>query len=435
MTITYDDSVAYLESLYRLPVRPASDVGLERAAYLLRAVGNPHRAYRSVHVTGSTGKGSTSTMIARIMEASGLETGLFRSPHLVDYTERISIGGTDITQVDWAHHVAELIPVAEHMRESTSWGRPSLFELLFALASLYFAEAAIPWVVAEVGLGGRLDATNLLTSDISVITNVSLEHTQVLGGTTSQIAREKAAIIKPGSTAVTAADDAAALAEIEAAAAGAGAELLRVGRDIEVQSMGTLIEPEVRLAFGQERVRATLGARGRFQVVNAATAYGAAVGLRRSGVPLSTEDIRSGLRHGVVPGRFEFIPGRPAVIVDGAHNAAGARALADTLAGHEPVTVLFAAMADKDLGGMARALAPVVRHIVITSVPDSSRGARPEHVAAAFDGLAPIAAIDDDPERALSRALALAGDGTLLVTGSLYLVGNVRHRLMGVPAT
>lgn len=444
MSWTFDESIAYLEKLHAEPLRRARETGLRRARALLECVGNPHLGLPSVHITGSCGKGSTTAMVESVLRASGIRTGLFRSPHLESYTERIAADGRDIDEASWVAAFARVHPAVERMRANSlpgyDLGRPSFGEVLFAMACLYWRDRAVEWAAVEVGLGGRLDATNVLASEVAVVTNVSLEHTAILGDTLAKIAGEKAAIIKAGSRAVTAAGAPEALSVIERRAREVGAPLIVVPRDVrshirQRRSTGQTISLISRDYTAEVRLRAT----GDFQAQNAATAAAAVLALRSRGVNLPDDAIVRGLESAALPGRFECFPGQPLVILDGAHNPAEALAVRQTIDSvlpDEPLVLLFAAMADKSVPEMAAHLAPCARHVVVTRNPGSSRASPPDDLARAFSGRGSVVEAVEDPDEALDRCLALAGAGTVLICGSLYLVGSLRRRLAttGVPA-
>ena len=442
--LTFEESIAYLDSLYHQPLVPASQVGLRRATYLLGRLGDPHRAFRAVHVAGSCGKGSTTTMVGSVLQATGCRTGYFRSPHLETYTERIRVNDADIDPSDWERCFSRVHPVVESMRSGSpadyQLGRPALFEVLFALMALYFAEQGVEWAAVETGLGGRLDATNLLEADVAIVTNVSLEHTQVLGTITSAIAVEKAAIIKPGSHAISAAQDASALAVIEQRAATVGARLLLVGDDVRWQvQRENLMGQRVRLKSSSSCLEVELGLAGRFQAANAATAFAAVLGLRERGVEIEDAAIVQGLESVRMPGRLELVSTDPFVILDGAHNPAAAHELrraAEHLLGDRRIVLLIAAMADKDLSGIARELGPISDLVILTRVPGTERAAPSAALEAAFEPWTHVRLTIDDVDQALEQAGAeLDSESVLLVTGSLYLVGHVRKALVaaGVP--
>jgi dihydrofolate synthase / folylpolyglutamate synthase len=438
MSIDYVRSIELLTELYHAPIIPARQVGLARVRAMLDALGNPHQKFRSVHVAGTSGKGSTTSMIGSILQRAGTRTGVFRSPHLYEYTERIALDGRDISRDEWTECFRAVWPVVDAMREgkldSYSLGRPSFFEVTFALAALYFARNHAEWTVMETGMGGRLDATNALEAEVAIVTNVSLEHTHILGATVPEIASEKAAIIKPGCNAVTAATDPQALNVIETRAREVGASLLRVGFEVIFTSdSATATGQEVTLADGAE-LRVKVRAAGDFQARNAATAYAAVLALRSRGFDVSDAAVSSGLETLRIPGRMETLPGNPTVVLDGAHNPDAMRALKASMCRLFPtqrIVILFAAMTDKDVGSMAENLHGLADAVYLTRAPETERAARPDALAQSFShGFASVHTVDDVTS-AWERAYQDAGNGgILLVTGSMYLVGYVRHHFL-----
>lgn len=439
--MNYSDSIAALESLAERPILPARETGLRRIDALLSALGRPERAFRSVHVAGSSGKGSTTTMIASILATSGRRTGLFRSPHLVSYTERIQVAGTDIPELAWEELFVQVWPVVEAMAAGAvpgyDLGRPSLFEVLFALAALYFAESGVEWAALETGMGGRLDATNTVQPDVAVLTNVSLEHTRILGSTVEQIAREKAAIIKSGCHAVTGAT-APGLTIVEARAEAVKASLWRVPEELRPDGISSTIDGTCFVLHGLAALDVHLRLPGGFQAGNATLAALAALALRERGTDITDGDIQRGLAEASIPGRFEVVSHDPLVILDGAHNPHAAEVCAEAIAALLsgcPVVLLFAALADKDVTRMAAALAPHAAEVILSRAPDTPRALEPTAMLPAFLKHCDRVSVVDDPEQALAASLqCVAPDGAVVVCGSLYLVGYVRSRLTGVPA-
>ncbi len=435
-TSGFEETIDRLELLHRQPVVPARVAGLRRMEFLLERLGNPHRSFRSVHITGSSGKGSTTAMVGSILQAAGFRTGYFRSPHLFSYTERIAVNDLDIAPDAWVSYFDQLWPMVEDMWQgrlsSYDLGRPSHGEVLFALMALHFQHSGVEWAAVEVGLGGRLDATNALTADVAVITNVSLEHTNILGDTIEAIAVEKAAIIKPGSTAVTAADDPGALTVIEERARQLRIPLIRVDHEVQVQVLDTSDAGQLlRLTYAGESIDAGLSVAGTFQARNAATAFAVGQALRRQGVALSPHTMRDGLERARIPGRFEVLQRDPTVIIDGAHNPAAALALRESLdliLGDRGVILLFAAMTDKNTLDMARVLGPRSRSVIVTRAPHAPRAAAPALLAEQFQPYSDAVLAIEAPDTALASALNLQqGDDVLLIAGSLYLVGWARN--------
>jgi len=432
----FQETIDRLDRLHRQPVVPARVAGLRRIEFLLEGLGNPHRSFRSVHITGSSGKGSTTAMVGSILQAAGFRTGYFRSPHLFSYTERIAVDDLDIAPDAWVSYFDQVWPMVEDMQRGNiphyDLGRPSHGEVLFALMALHFQYSGVEWAAVEVGLGGRLDATNALTADVAVITNVSLEHTHILGDTIEAIAVEKAAIIKSGSTAVTAANDPGALTVIEERARQLGIPLIRVGHEVHVQVLDTSDAGQMlRLTCGGGSIDARLSVAGTFQARNAATAFAVGQALRRQGVTLSPDTVRDGLERTRIPGRFELLQRKPTVIIDGAHNPAAALALRESLDLILPdrrVILLFAAMADKNTLDMARVLGPRSRSVIVTRAPHAPRAADPVLLAEQFRLYSGEVLVIEAPDAALVATLNLQrGDDVLLIAGSLYLVGWARN--------
>ncbi|MFB9995110.1 bifunctional folylpolyglutamate synthase/dihydrofolate synthase [Deinococcus oregonensis] len=408
-----DTDLDWLFARQRFGVHP----GLERVRALLARLGNPQQAYRVVLVGGTNGKGSTAATLAAILGAAGERVGLFTSPHLTQFAERFRVAGQDLP----AGTVAGAL---ERVRPHAEAAEASFFEIVTALGCLLFAEAGVTLAVMEVGLGGRLDATNVLDPVLSVITNVALDHTEILGHTLEAIAAEKAGILRAGRPAVT--DVAAGLLPILERAE---SDLWALG-DVQARTLGwegwAVVVP---LPHGQDLAFRTplLGAHG------ARNAALAALAASRLGV--SERAIQQGAAAVQWPGRMEVIPtaagGR--VLLDGAHNPAGAQALAAALRdllpelGLERVPLIFGSAADKDLGGVAAALRPLASRVILTRAVLSPRAANPADLALPFEGL-PIDLTDSPAE-----ALALLSEGAeplAVVCGSLYLIGEVRPLLL-----
>lgn len=418
-----DAAAAYLKGLSRFGIRP----GLERMRYLLDALGHPERHLRVIHVAGTNGKGSTAAILASILTAAGHRTGLYTSPHLTRYEERIRLDGRPITAERLAGLVERLRPVVEACA-GTGLEHPTEFEVGTAAMYLYFAEEAVEVVVQEAGLGGRLDATNLIERPlVTLVTPIAMDHAERLGGGLREIAREKAGIARPGVQLISAEQPAEAMAVLEDVTGGLGSPLIRVGREarvdaVSVTAAGSSFDYRGR-RLHLEGLR--LGLLGRHQVGNAACAL-AAVDATVDAIPVPEAAIRRGLASVRWPGRLELIPGSPPVLLDGAHNTAGARALAEALSdlwpGRRPVLVL-GVLRDKDAEAMINELLPKVASVVATRF-ESPRAMEPAELADLVKAAGGDVSVSVDPARALATARALAGgDGMILVAGSLYLVG------------
>jgi len=416
--VTYKESLDYLTSLGRFGIK----LGLQRTLALLHELGDPHELFQGVHVAGTNGKGSVCAMLASILQAAGYRVGLMPKPHLVSYTERIQVDQRPIAEDDFAALVTEVQPVISKV--AAELGPPTEFEILTSAALYYFARAGIDLLVCEVGLGGRLDSTNVLDLGVEVITNIALDHTQHLGSTLEGIAAEKAGILKPDSLAVTAAQP-PALGVIELAARQQRIPLLRLGHEIEVRAVDREwagIEATVTTPAGTyPDLRVPL--LGLHQADNAAVAVASIDGLRARGWEVSDGALRDGLARTRWPGRLEVIDRHPILLVDGAHNPAGLeRSLAAvrTLAKGRSLVIVFGAMKDKDLPAMLGQLRAMGAPVIFSAI-DWHRAAAPADLAKQFGAPAEVAA---SSKEAITRAREQAGaNGLVLLCGSLYLVG------------
>ncbi len=421
--MTYPDSVRFLYALGN--EARSSRLGLERMTALVEALGNPHRVGRFIHVAGTNGKGSVCAMVESALRAAGLRTGLYTSPHLAEPTERIRIGGRPVTADDfvWAfeqvHLAAELA-----LRDGRLEHHPTYFETVTAMAFVLFRERAVKSAVLEVGLGGRLDATNVVTPQLCVITPIDFDHETYLGKSLEAIAAEKAGILKPAVPAVFAAQRPEVVGTLEAAAAGAGIEPVWTSRwraeDVALEAGGSRF-----MAVGPRAIRLECPLAGQYQVANALTALTA---LDCLGVP--DDAIRDGIRQVRWPGRLERVTAAPEIILDGAHNPAGARALAAHIerfyAGRR-VWLIYGAMRDKAVAEMSAILFPLAQEVIVTA-PDQARAVRPELVAemVTHPRLRTAPRVAD----ALALAREAKPEDVIFVTGSLFLVAEARALLV-----
>ena len=435
--MTYEESVRYLLSLGRELASPqqarAVKFDLGNITVLCERLGHPERAFQSVHVAGTNGKGSTAAMLDSILRAAGLRTGLFTSPHLERINERIRLDGNDISDADFAAAFTKLRGVIE---ESLAAGHlaahPSFFECLTAIAFDYFAHAGAEFAVVEVGMGGRLDATNVLLPEVAVITQVDFDHENFLGHSIEEIAAEKAGIIKPGARVVSAAEHLLARVVIRRRAAAQGAFLAEIETAFHLEdiSMGpcrafTAVDDQ-----SGSRIRLELPLAGRFQVRNALTALAAARLLAERGAPLDDAAIARGIAATRWPGRLDRVAERPDVYLDGMHNPAGAREIAAFWESDLPgrnIFLVYGALRDKAVDEIAGLLFPQTAAVILTapaqprSISAPVLGEMTGHHAARLE-------VIPDPRRALDRAVELAApDDVIFVAGSLYLVGELRR--------
>jgi dihydrofolate synthase/folylpolyglutamate synthase len=418
----YEDTVAWLQSL---EVTRGWDLKLERMRAALAARGNPEARFPALHVAGTNGKGSTAAIVEAVLRAAGRRTGLYTSPHLVDFTERIRAGGRTIPRDTVVALVAELrADLDAHGIGLTH------FEFATLLALEWFARIGVDAAVVEVGLGGRLDATNLVRPIVTAVTSIAHDHEEYLGSSLAAIAREKAGIIKPGVPVVMGALPEEAAREVVATAVANGAPLVRVGVDSALVESGS--GRDFRGPGGVEWTALTLALPGAFQRTNAAVAL-TMLAVVQDRLPCTVAAVRSGLESVQWPGRLAILRRQPLVVVDGAHNPEGIAALAGelpALVGARPLTLVFAVMADKAWRAMVERLLPLVARAVVTRV--GRRGLDPKALADALADRVDVEAIDD-PQAAIALALARTpADGAVLVTGSLFLAGEAyAHQGLG----
>jgi len=401
-------------------------LGLTTIRRMLAGLGNPHRRFPCIHVAGTNGKGSVASNLASILMKSGYRVGLYTSPHLVRFNERITIDGREISNTD-------IVRLYRRVRNALPGGRePTFFEFTTAMALEAFGRRKVDWAVIETGMGGRLDATNVLTPDVAIITNISLEHREYLGTTLAQIAFEKAGIIKRRRPVITGVKQASALAVISRKAQEQAAPLFRLGPGFRVRrTRGGRFT-----YYGINHVWTELatGLQGGFQAENAALTLAACELLMKKAPRITPLSIREGLRANRWPGRLELVREKPLVIFDGAHNLAAARQLArhlDAQFNHRNITMVIGILDDKPYRAMLRLLLPKAARLIVTR-PKTSRALAPEKIAAAAKGLVEDIRIVPDVARALRHAMQTAGPGSLtLVAGSLYVVGEAKAYLEG----
>ena len=411
------------------------NLGLERISALLNRFDNPQDKLAVIHIGGTNGKGSVAAILSAVLQEAGWRVGTYTSPHLQSYTERIVIDGIPIREEEFAVLLAELMPHFEQVRAETG-ENPTEFEVLTALAFIYFFRQKADLVVLEVGLGGDIDSTNVVKKPLlSIITNVSVEHTDYLGKRIEEIAAKKGGIIKPRRPVITAAADQAALRILKQKARQEKAPFYEVGREISWQLAEETWQGQTFCARTRrhEYNGLFLPLLGEHQLVNAATALLALEVLAGTGWAVSDRQIEKGLAQVKWPGRLERVSDRPAVILDGAHNPAGIQTLAHWLQRKKKevdrVILVIGMLADKDRQKSARMLEPLVDKVYITR-PPSVRAGNWRELAGCFNKVAQDIMMIEELSPALQAALAEAGPRDLVVvTGSLYLVGEARRLL------
>lgn len=422
------------------PTRAAQDaLKLDRMHELCALLNSPHHAFKSVHVAGTKGKGSTCEMTAACLEACGYAVGIYTSPHLLDIRERIRINRTQISE-------AQFVRVAIRVQEAASRlapesGEPTFFELLTAMAFAHFAEEAVDVAVIEVGLGGRLDSTNIITPEVTAITNISRDHWQILGDTLEKIAKEKAGIFKSGVPAITVQQTPGVLQTLKDAAARAGTRLEVVGEDIEFShrfEANHTHGPHMLVGLATDRTsfeHISVPLMGEHQAFNCGLALAILDRLGERGFRITDARITKGLASVRMPGRMEIVRENPRVLLDGAHNAESIKALIRAIGTQVPydsMIVIFGCAADKDIPGMLAEIALGADKVIFTRTRGSARAADPQELARRFteenERMAQTAA-------SLEEALALAGRGVgrddlICITGSLHLVGEAKGLML-----
>lgn len=428
--MNFANAQSYLLGLINEHASRRSPNRLDRIRAFVDALGNPHLRYPTLHVAGTSGKGSTATMLAAALTAAGKRVGLHTKPHLSSVTERVRVDGAPIAEDAFGELLEEMMPAIE--RVTDEHGRPTYYETLLAMAFVAFAQANVDVAVIEAGIGGRLDGTNVLQPRVAIITNVSLDHTEILGETTAEIARDKAGIAKAGIPLVSAVRDADARREIEAACAAAGAPFVSVVDEVT-------IEPRRGERYGQSfdvvtpegRYELALPVLGAFQQENAATAIRA---LELSGDDLrpTRAQIESGLARLVIPGRMEFFPSHPAVVFDVAHNPDKMTHLVDALRATFPerrFSFVIAVAQSKDVAEILRPLIGLRATYAFTTFTDipGREAVRPQRLASIAEELGMWGRAVFDPVEAFSIARRNAeADDVVVVTGSTFVVATLR---------
>jgi dihydrofolate synthase/folylpolyglutamate synthase len=435
---TLEEAEAWLEGLInveRAPDNPYRRLSLAPVTLLLERLGNPERLLSVVHVAGSKGKGSTALLAESVLRAAGERVGTFTSPHLERWTERFRIDGGEVPEASLAAALEAIRPHVEALRADEAAPDPSFFDATTAAALLLFRDAAVERVVLEVGLGGRLDSTNVVDPAVCCITSIELEHTDKLGDTLAAIAAEKAGIVKAGRPVVTGRLPAEAAAVVAARAAALGAPLAVLGRDFEVEILGapTLRGARIRLRDGDLETEAALGVAGRHQADNAALAIASVRRLAAHGPEALAAAARQGLAQVALPGRIEVLGERPWLVVDAAHTERSAAALADALTGlaRRRTRLVLSVSADKRLEAILGWLLPLADEVFVTRA-EPLRSLDPAQVARAVRAASPSLPLHAVPNPFVAVRAASEGLGAedlLLVTGSVYLAGIARRIL------
>jgi dihydrofolate synthase / folylpolyglutamate synthase len=441
--MNYNESVRYLLTLGRELASPqqarAAKFDLCNIRAICERMDHPERRFASVHIAGTNGKGSTAAMLASIIRAARLRCGLYTSPHLLRINERIRLDGSEISDADFAASFTRVLAIIEELLASgTLPAHPTYFECVTAMAFDFFARAGTELTVVEVGLGGRLDSTNVIVPDVTVITQIDFDHENFLGHSIEEIAAEKAGIIKPGAWVVSAAENPIAREVIRRRASEQGARLVEIDEACQVVEMNAkegryrfrvLLSEELCTGMACE-LEIALPLAGRFQVRNAVAAIVAGRLLGRRDFVIGDDAIVSGIESVRWPGRLERLQERPALYLDGTHNPAGAREVLafwrDHLAGRR-IQLIYGAMRDKAIDEVAGLLFPQATTVILTQSPQP-RSLSAQALAEMTSHLASVVEVIREPGAALERALEIAeADDVIFATGSLYLVGDLRR--------
>jgi dihydrofolate synthase / folylpolyglutamate synthase len=433
----FQKALRYLASLSdyeRLRIVRYNDqnFNLERMRLLLKKLGNPQDTFRTVHVAGTKGKGSTCAMVASMLQANGYKTALYTSPHLIDIRERVQINGEMIPHADFGRLIRLIEPIAARIKPT-----PTYFDVLTALAFKYFAEQKVEIAVVETGLGGRLDSTNVIKPEVTAITSISKDHMAQLGNTLGKIAAEKAGIFKAGVPAVTVIQDPEAEAVLKQVADKVGAPFDIAGKTIEFSyrfESSRMLGPHNRICLTTPNTKfehLAVPLVGEHQAINCGLALAIIDKLKTRGIAINDARAMEGLAKTSVPGRMEMVNEVPRVLVDGAHNAASIDALIRSIGQHIPydsMVVIFGCCADKDVTGMLERIACGADKVIFTSV-NNIRTSNPDELAARYvEAYGKMAQVAPSLEAALSIAnRAVSKEDLICITGSFYLVGEAKR--------
>lgn len=425
--MSYGVTIEYLYGLQKYGMK----FGLDNIRRLLAVLGNPETSFRTVHVAGTNGKGSTAAMIESIVRTGGVRTGLFTSPHLVSFTERIQIEGKEITEQDVIERAEEVKAAAEALEDFS----PTFFEVVTAMALLHFRKSRVDWAVIEVGMGGRLDATNVIVPEASVITRIDFDHREFLGRTLREIAREKAGIIKEGVPVISAEQHPDAAEVIRNRAAETRSPLFVYNADFSSGAVSGEPDDMVFTYSGSsvyEGLKLPLA--GEHQVVNASLAAKTAEVITEKNPGISI-DIKKGLENVRWPGRLEFISSDPPILIDGGHNPAAAAMLSNYLRRvgrnkYRRIILVIGIMNDKDIDGILYPLLPLAEAVIFTAAA-YGRAATPEALASHAASLGFSSHMSTGVSDALTLAKSMYCPGDLiLVTGSFYTIGEAKEALV-----
>jgi len=404
---------------------------LEKTRLILDQLGNPHLSLKTIHIAGTKGKGSTAVMLTSILDAAGYKVGLYTSPHLISPRERIRIGTHLIKEEEFSYYLAQVKSAIENIQYDGESLNPTFFEVYTVLALTYFYQKKVDIAVIEVGLGGRLDATNVIQPLIGIITPISIDHTQQLGSEITLIEREKAGIIKPNSKIIISRQEKKIIPLLKKICQDKKVSYYQVGKDIKFKlNQATPAYQKFQVeGLLQKYPTFFLPLAGENQLWNATTAVGAAEILQEFGFRITSEDIKQGLKKVSWPGRMQIISSQPIVLIDCAHNASSALFLTKFLKkfySGRNIVLLISILKDKDIQGIAKTLCPLANQVIVTCVKSPRALPLKEIYTKIKRHCSPKPLREDKVEEALKKAKKIAGErGVVCATGSIYLVGEI----------
>ena len=424
--MTYDDTIRFLYSIEKFGIR----LGLENISLILNLLQNPHNQFKSIHIAGTNGKGSTAAMTASILQSAGYKTGLYTSPHLQDFRERIRINGFMIAEED----VIDLTERINYELGTQNSMQLTFFEFTTAMAFMYFAREKVDFAVVEVGMGGRLDATNVLNPVVSIITEIDIEHTEHLGKNIKLIAGEKGGIIKDNGIVILSSNKTDVAEVIESICKEKNAKLYRIGRDFGFRNAEYgMRRSKFEFHNPQSAIRNfEIPLLGKYHIINASTAIKASLIIKESGFKIDESNIRDGLKKVQWNGRLEIVSENPIIILDGAHNPAAAKALSEELKKFwnaeygirvNQLMLIIGILKDKDYKGIISFLAPIADYIIITK-PKTDRGRIAEDLKTESLKYKKDVEIIEDISEAISKAKSYTKSNDIIcITGSFFTIG------------
>jgi dihydrofolate synthase/folylpolyglutamate synthase len=429
--LSYEKTLEWLYSIRRFGAKRT----LEPTKHVLELLGNPQKRFKSIHVGGTNGKGSTSSLIASILTAEGYRVGLFTSPHLIKFNERICINGEQISDQDLTRILRKIKCLSEKMIDYTNPLRLHFFDIVTATAFFYFAEKEVDFAVIEVGLGGRLDATNVIKPLVSVITNIGFEHTNILGETLVEIAWEKAGIIKANSILVTATSNCEVFEVFKKRANDCGVKIIQVGRDTSFQRISYTLSGQRFRAKGIETYpELFISLLGKHQVINAVTAIAVMESLQDHEIFISKNCIIEGLKRAKWPARMEVVSHEPLIIIDSAKDAEATTAIKKTvqeLLTYDRMIAILALSTDKKRREMINDISEIADHFILTTHEVMGRSTDPKILGEIVSKHGKTYDIIKDPEKALTHSQQISKpNDVILIIGSVYLAGRLRKILV-----